>query len=207
MKTSIGSKVFATKKEALNYLNSLAKRSWEHCLSGDEYEAVKAVLMQRRPALNPEIEYKIKSIWVAGNYAFHYRNSNGEWEAFSYRKFVYRAMDTSEAKAIQAMRMAVAYDINCFKQDDSEYAAELHSLDSKQIHADHEYEFRHLVSDFRKERELDLSRVKTITDPNQPPLRCLADKTLEREWVEYHRQHAKLRLVSKQENLRRKRLA
>jgi hypothetical protein len=76
------------------------------------------------------------------------------------------------------------------------------SLVKKASHIDHVYEFRHLVSDFIREYEIDID---TVGYSKEPWVNKWASEELTDHWKRYHRQHATLRRTTPRANLSRRR--
>jgi hypothetical protein len=109
-----------------------------------------------------------------------------------------------EARFRDTCRRAVAEQIIAFK------VAQRPGLGaSRELHVDHipPLTFKRLVSAFIAARQIDVRSVTYVDDGDNYEGQRFADRSLERDWQEYHQRRAQLRVISAQQNLRTPRKA
>jgi hypothetical protein len=142
--------------------------------------------------LNPR--YKNREFWL--------RRVDGTEESFSYRKcfgtLSNRAPKLS-ARLQAACREAVELQILAFREA---HEAEVEEIKTRgeEAQVDHVLQFKDLVIDFMRENKLQLADVKFT---ERQGMWQFADKELRRQFAEFHRAHAKLRILTAEENAAR----
>ena len=105
----------------------------------------------------------------------------------------YKCIDNYDIKKdiIKSFRMAIQDDIINFK---------LKHIQQKGV-ADHKIPFQKLLNDFLKQEGLEIENINIIFPTFGLPR--LKDVELKKRWVTYHREHAILRIIPKEENLKK----
>ena len=126
-----------------------------------------------------------------GYKCFHHIDNNGNVDHFSFRKALSKKPTISKRNILTAFRVAVDEQVNPYRR--------------KGYHVDHIVPFHVLLSDFLRDKGLSLSDIKI--EENCSDIRygvyLLVDESLRHEWESYHKKHARLRTVTKEENLRK----
>lgn len=76
-------------------------------------------------------------------------------------------------------------------------------IKKEDAHVDHVYEFRKIINDFIEEEVLNIEEIKII-DTKDGLYKKFECRDLAITWKKYHKKHAKLRVITKHENLTRK---
>jgi hypothetical protein len=208
----IGEKLFATKEEAKKAIQEILYRyKPRQELSPEDAEFIADVV-----SLHPEADKKIgpgiKAVFVCNveGYAsrgFFLRRSDDSIEQFSFNKCLHPP--SQKDLVVKALRQLVVDQILAFKKNAfSETRVIRCPLTGKDVtqedcHVDHVIPFRDLVEMFAYGQGVRLD--EATTQPGDGAEVRLTDKVLADQWVEYHRKHAQLRVVSRQGNLQRKR--
>ena len=149
---------------------------------------------------------------------FYFKYRGVDWESFSFKKALEspsakiqtkRGETRSKIDYNKAFRSDVYYQIKAFREKQLKLKknAKLALLDQQDpfsVHTDHIVPLHILISDFLRDRGIKLEDVelgKTIKFNTD--LYSLKDDKLRKEWQTYHKKHAKLKLMTMQENLQK----
>jgi len=189
MKLSLGGSNFDSKRDAKLYAqNLLHSHSVGEILPSKYNNFFRDMLLMRGDAGREKIGPGIKYVKIEKNKNLHgkgfaiYR-TDGTKRTFSYKKCFIN--DSARGDFIKACRDAVHKDI-----PKKIVYSEVH-------HAD--MEFGEIVDKFLQEKHLDFRDIK-ISDSTIPPQ--ISDPALREEFREFHRQHAKYEIVSKEEHMK-----
>lgn len=182
-------------------------------LDGEELDFMCDLLLWH-PNVAEKVGAGIKAILIRanplfGHNEFYLLRTDGSATEFSYKQCV--RPSTSESDFRAACRVAIAPDILRFSQEyfranptNPTCPLTGERLEKGQSHVDHEppHTFQRLLEDFVTLKRLNPAKVPISgrTADNSFRLR-LADGDLEKAWIEYHNQHAKLRVISQNANL------
>ena len=126
---------------------------------------------------------------ITSPHQFRIIDKNGNEIPFSFYKCIDNYNIKNEIK--KAFRKAIQHDIYTFK---------IKNLNKKGV-ADHKIPFQKILNDFLKQEGIKLKDVNidlsSLTSPT------ITDKKLKRRWISYHRKHAILRIIPKEENLKK----
>lgn len=183
--------------------------------SNKNYAYVLWVLKQRRPDLviDDSLQLKVDQAEVRSCNCFWYKYGTRNWESFSYRK----ALESKEQKIVskdnitysktdylQAFRYSVYDQIKSFRERELRKNSTLAALDKEdyfKVHTDHVIPMHLLISDFLRDRGMKLKDVEITKTPKfNMEVYILADKAFEKEWQVYHKQKARLKLLTCEEN-------
>lgn len=154
------------------------------------------------------ITVRIDPIW-GNSRCFIIIRTDGSQTDFSFRECL--TATTHNQKFNNALRTAIESDILAFKQEffdnsiGTVYCPYTHEvLHFVGAHVDHKapFTFKNLVSIFVNKFGIDIDKVViNEASADNTYQDTLADKELEARWIEFHRQHARLQVVSKTANL------
>jgi hypothetical protein len=202
---------------AIKKAKDILKEKKDIYFEDTEYNFVLWIFRERRPHIIPDntLIFKVAEGADNRNNCFWYKYQNNGWESFSYKKAFEpqsSKINSTDGESIiskgdylKAFRNCVYEEIKAFREKELKKNARFSSL-SKQdpfnIHTDHVIPLHILISDFLKDRNLKLKDVelKKIQKFNTDSY-ILKDEILRSNWIEYHKTHARLKLVTKQENL------
>ncbi|NEQ35123.1 MAG: hypothetical protein F6K40_01870 [Okeania sp. SIO3I5] len=173
-----------------------------------EYLLGKWILLRRRSHISmsdyPQIKIALDS---CGKYsAFNYKNKDGEWEPYSYRKALNEPEKNNKKDVLAAFRYEVREQIKIFRNQALKEKPELLDLakkDAFNVHTDHIIPMHVLMSDLLKYEESNINEITVYTkiDDLGTEWQVLSDINLAIKWEKYHQKNAKSRLVTKEENL------
>lgn len=180
------------------------------------YEYVLWILKERRPNLiiDESLQLKVDLAEVRDCNCFWYKSGNNVWESFSYKK----ALESKNQKIVSkenityskkdyldAFRASVYDQIKSFREKELKKNSTLALLDredSFKVHTDHIIPMHLLISDFLRDKGIKLKDVEITKIPKfNMEVYILADKIFEKEWQVYHKQKARLKLLTCEENL------
>lgn len=215
----IGDKDFATKKDALNhYKTILNSYNFSEYLTDNDFQEIMN-LLEIHPRIKEKIGVGIKSVRVAkvqyNTKSFELIRFDGSTEFFSYTKRI-NSPKTNFTKFREACRQAIQDDLRNVKlayfekhskkgivkcQETGEHAK------FEELNVDHRQPntFSIIVDRFAELNKIDLENIEYIQidgGPNE-----LKDENIRREFRNYHRDKANLRIVKKDLNLGRSHLA
>ena len=181
-----------------------------------DYNFVLWIFQQRRPlaVIDDSLIFRV-SLGGDNKYnCFWSKQGDSDWDAFSYKKALepyaqkienIEGSIYSKGDYLKAFRNVVYDQIKSFRDKELKknkvYAA-LAKEDPYNIHTDHVVPMHLLISDFLNDRGMKLGDVQLckirLFNTDQY---WLKDESLRIEWEAYHRTNAKLKLVTKEENL------
>lgn len=130
--------------------------------------------------------------------AFYIRSCDSDWIDISFHVALgqYSSQEAIRRRFKPALRLLIRDQIDAFRGDAC----------PKTYHVDHtgEREFRHLVRDFIDEYKVDIDSLEWYTLPYKNEVHMFNDEELQQQWKQYHQQHAQLQLITKQQNLRKR---
>lgn len=153
----------------------------------------------------------VQAIWIKrnqwGDATFQIERIDGTWADFSYRKCLAQENHASKVKA--ALRFAIkdqtAAVARIFFADCDTAICEVSGEPFTRMtaHVDHipPRTFVALVSEWMDTRGLSFDNIDVV-DGHRGEGNILADPFIERDWCEYHRAHALLRVISAEANMR-----
>ena len=206
-------KKFYSKKECMNHFSHILSKSALNKKVEDKYHDDVLNLFKRHPKYNKLKSIGINYIYVSKdiyNYrCFRVSLSNGISDSFSINKCINSKNENQFTKFHAASREAVKSQILEFrllnKKHGNYFISEISNkkIKPKETHVDHIYEFNNIVIDFINEFNIDIDTIEF--DENIPMVISFIDTKIEKDFYDYHKQKATLRVVSKHENLSRKR--
>lgn len=206
-------KEFDSKKKCNSYYSDILSKSILNKKVENKYHDDVLNLFKRHPKYNILKSIGINYIYVSKD-VFNYRCfyvslSNGISDSFSIKKCINSKNENQFVKFRTAAREAVKSQILEFRLLNKKHGAYFVSeISNKKIkpeetHIDHVYEFNNLVIDFINKYNIDIDTIEF--DENIPMIIRFTDTKIEKYFYDYHKQKATLRVVSKHENLSRKR--
>jgi hypothetical protein len=126
-----------------------------------------------------------------GYKCFHHTYEDGSVDHFSFVKALNSKVATKKKNVLVAFRVAVDDQVQPFRR--------------RGYHVDHVVPFHVLLSDFLRDRKLNLFDVQVAEDECAVKygIYLLVDQELKQGWAEYHKKYAKLRTITARENLRK----
>ncbi|NEP69001.1 hypothetical protein [Moorena sp. SIO3A5] len=175
-----------------------------------EYCIARWLLQRRRPTIDENERTRIASLWYKDFYCFHYLNSQGIWEPYSYRKALENKEVNDRQDTLKAFRWAVYPQIKSFRDKELEDANNkdlkiLAEHDPSEIHVDHVIPFIELVQKFCNEQSIELADIKVSKDKNNDRIVIFESKNICEKWKKFHESKAVLKVMTKQDNLTKKR--
>lgn len=203
----LGGKVFCTKSAIKDRCSAILKageiKPADHAFLSD--------LLQMHPDAKEKIGPGIGYFYVGvnreyGSHGFFLRRRDGSRVDFSYRACL--NPPTLVADARKAMRDAVAYQVADFKTrafSGGEVRCALSGIPvtPETCEIDHVRPFCQIRDAFLGAEGLTLEKVVVRPSKLMEAMSYLEDEGLSRRWEEYHRAHARLRVLSKEEHLRK----
>lgn len=205
------------KKDAIEYSRELLKTKGIIPKKSEAFNFVLWLLKQRRPLIKTtSLILKVDTDGTGRSNCFWYKEKNKDWKFFSYQK----ALESEKQKIVsvqgktyskkdylKAFRNSVYDQIKVFREKElkkkkNTRLSSLSQADCYNVHVDHIIPIHVLISDFLKDKELKLQDVELIKGKHfNIESYFLKDEKLKEEWEIYHRQHARLQIVTKEENL------
>lgn len=212
---NIGENKFSSKKEALQFYRTiLGYYDNNEKLNSSDFDNVYS-LLETHPKKNEKIgcgiEYFRVGIAKYNTKCFELVRTDGTTDFFSFTKRINKPKN-SFSKFTDACRQSIQVDLRNVKQ---KYFAD-NSMDGKvkcqetgelltyeELNIDHRQPntFSVIVDRFIEVKGLDIDEIKYLRISGSP--NELSDKTLKKEFSEYHKQKANLRIVKKELNLSR----
>ena len=205
-------KKFDSKKKCSNYFSNILSKSTLNKKISDKYHNDTLNLFKRHPKYNKLKSIGINYIYVSKdifNYkCFHVSLSNGVSDSFSINKCINSKNENQFSKFCLAARDTIKWQIYEFRslnKNGDHFVSEISNEKIKpdETHVDHVYEFQNIVIDFINKHNIDIDTVEF--DENIPMIISFIDTRIEKNFYDYHKQKAKLRIVSSNENYSRKR--
>jgi len=208
---------FKSKGIAIKYFSDMLKKY----NAGDilDYEDFKKVMeiLEVHPSYEEKISGGVKNILILydkyGHKGFNIEQDNGNILNFSFYRCINGALKKKEL-FIQAARHSIMNDIITFKKT---YFSENKDTENKVIcpiskdlvgwyecHVDHEHpKFHEIVSMFIEQKNIDLDKVEYENIVNGQG-NTFSDKRFESEFVDFHNDVAKLRILKAETNIKLK---
>jgi len=209
---TINGQLFATKKATVQYVRELVERTPINTpLTGDDFDFVSAYLQHHheyeqkagvgiaaitliRPSTNPNTK------------CFYITRVDGSGTDISWARCLDKRNKRREV--MEAMRIEIAYQITKFKAQfpatgtHCPYTGEELTADSTEV--DHEYPltFKRLAQDFLTSIDMTVEDVEITQPADNQTVTFLTDVDFKHAWRMYHKEHAKLRLLSKTGHLK-----
>jgi hypothetical protein len=211
MKYQINGKGFKTKGRITQYVRDLiAAHSVGDVLQDGNHEFI-SELFKRHPEADRKIGAGIKRIEIilcpmyGKNKVFKLVRVDGSSTDISWRQCVDGKPPKRDAQ--QALRNAVEYQISAFRQ--KMFAEGCYCritgepLGPGNSHVDHAppYTFQRLMDDFLVVKDMDVSEVPITPPADNQTTTYLTDEAFEKEWCDFHKKNATLRLLSIKDNL------
>lgn len=207
---TIAGRAFDTQKDLAAYVSALLRRYRPPVrLSGDD-GAFMADLALRHPSAEIKIGCGCAAIWVRRNGAFgtgfYIERTDGTFVDFSYKqcirpfthaskaKFAFRRAIDDQVIAVKRAAFGAADAIRCAETGEP--------ITWETAHVDHEppLTFAVLLAEYTRLRAIDLNTIE-LYEP-KGGIGKLLPPYMEADWAEWHRQHARLRVISAEANLR-----
>ena len=214
----IAGKTFSSKKDVINYIRKDILYAYgDYQALETEHHNFMLHLLRLHPHGNQKIGQGVKSIWPQSNKAngfptrgFWVERVDGSRTDFSYLQ----CLNPSSPKQdfYKACRQAIAEDIIQFSMEYfSRYAVEDKIqcpitgdwITKRESHVDHipPDTFDQIVRAFIETNNIDTDKVALMRHVNGKIGCRFDDGLLVEKWIKYHRNHAKLRVVSRKANL------
>lgn len=206
---TLGSETFKSKLAATTRAKDLLSKTPAGVyLTGDDEAFLRALLSHhydyeakacygiKRMLVGKEAKYGSKCFFVEGN--------NGEKIDFSYK--VCLTPPKHETRVVEAFRLAIEDQVLEAKLSRLSLAPTC-EISGKSIRlgtcdTDHIYPFYRLRDDFMESKGLTLSSVALTSQTGTPQL----EKTLEQDWISYHRAKATLQVIDREEHKKKTKL-
>lgn len=208
-KYQLGEEEFATKADVKRHCQEvLAKYDRNATVNDKSDHAFLEDLLSWHPSADEKIGQGVESFskhGFEGNYCFHVNRVDGTSDDFSFNKCI--TNPTPRARSTQAFRKEIQNQIDAFFESQIDHETGLaacaltgQQLPKDELHVDHEapLEFSALLSLF-VDQHPKLPKIDDAeVDKGTLGFNKLKDRQLAAEWQEYHKKHAKLRLLSKE---------
>lgn len=181
-----------------------------------DYNFILWIFKQRRPSIEIDdtllfkVDIGLDNKWNC----FWFAKANDEWEAFSYKKAFesdsrkienVQGITYSKSDYLHAFRNTVYDQIKGFRERELKKSPTLAALDAEDsfsVHTDHVIPMHILISDFLNDKGLKLPDIELEKKHNwNIEIYLLKEGELSEEWQNYHQAHARLRLITREENL------
>jgi hypothetical protein len=208
---AIGPYYFRSKSQAKNFVRELRDRYADGELVAGEDHDFLAHLLDRHPEREGKIGSGILGFTVATEKVFgktrHFivKRMDGSHTDFSFLSCIDGR--NPRADILQALRMAVTNQITDFANDQFRKGV-VCAIDGIRLcmgnsHVDHVHPvtFMNLVNHWISVRGICLEDIEVLPSTDNNIVARMADKSLEQNWSDYHREKAVLRLISARANL------
>jgi hypothetical protein len=216
MKVSHRNKDYSTKKDFEEYVKCLIYNRIGICNSVLSKNIVLFneldELMQRHPDYNEKTK-TMKDMKIIKNKmnkkALEIRviKSDGTEEDISWRIATDGKRKSNGQDLSAALRASIRFQVWEFKQKNNNNVCEICQLITDDIHADHIIQFDKLMIDFLKICKKNSIKIpekfSQLNDGSNQTCFLTKDVSFESNWYDYHLEHAKLRILCSQCNLRR----
>jgi hypothetical protein len=212
---SIGEAMFPSKEAAKAAVQSILNRySIGSHLSTEDQIFVHSLLL-RHPRADLKIDTGVKSISVWSpppwrrNKGFLVHRIDGTSTDFSYLECL--SPSSHWIKVQRAFRAVIADQVTEFKRRSfggrdlmaCEITGEMLTADT--CHIDHDPEFLVLIDNFLRVESMDISRIVLTREYDHKTVEEFHDKAIGQRFADFHRQYARLRVISRRANLSRPR--
>ena len=191
-------KIFNTKDDIREYYKNLKDSNYDRTLTGSDYDSVMALFKYHPTVIIPtensvdeyDIEIKVSQHSIDANYCFHFNA-----EEHSYQTAIQCVGHVDEEqrrkkviinKFINTARLLIKDQMQDCSSDEN---------------CDHVIFFTHLLFDWFLTTGISLDDVKFIGHGTE---RKFESDELNESWINYHRENAILRVISKSQNMERK---
>jgi hypothetical protein len=206
----IGRIAFETQKEAREFIREILNATpWGEPLKGDTHEFVLS-LLDRHPRATEKIGCGVSHFTVDkdgnGDRCFYIHRTDGYKLHFSYQKSLI-GKDDARSLVVGALNRAVDEQIWAFRDSElakgkqtCEYTGAPITKDS--YHVDHHNPtFLELYTTWLAQSGLQIADIKVSDGGDNEIGRQMTDPAQKRSWQEFHRAHARLRILSPLGNL------
>lgn len=215
MKYTVQNREFKNKEEIKKYIRKMADNYRDKTLLSEEDRDFMIEIIKLHDEAEDKIGCGIKDIWIQKNPPY---NTRGFWfvrkddtvSDFSWIKCIDKPKDHQKRDFYAACRTAVKPQIRSFR-DKAFYKTDKITcplsgeiLTKYNCHVDHIYPdtFQNLVKNFIEEYNLDIHSVKIEPTKDGEIETKFKHRDIEELFCNYHLAHAKLRIISKTENLK-----
>lgn len=205
----IGNQSFLTKKKATDYTRNILKNNFDKTITIDDIEVFEYLhaLVSLHPYPDSKIGTGIESFYVGHdgykNTALFINQKEEKHISISFIQICKFKPPTTEQFFKAAMRQAITYQIDDFKNN---YDGELNCNfcgDNEKIQIDHILHFQKIYIDFLEKYEI---KMPVYYDKEDKTNRCkfkVKDTVLRLLWCDYHKEVATLRPLCRTCNLKR----
>lgn len=206
----VAGQLFETQKDLAAHVGAILRTYRPPARLEGEDADLMADLLLRHPSAERKIGCGVRAIWIRRNgpfgSGFYVERLDGTFEDFSYKQCLRPFTHASKAKfafrrAIDSQVIAVK--TAAFRGADSILCAETgEPITWETAHVDHEAPdtFARLLETYCAERGIDLDAIE-LYEP-KGGIGKLLPPAIEADWAEWHRQHARLRVISAEANIR-----
>lgn len=207
---TIAGLTFDTQKDLAAYVSALLRRYWGPVQLQDDEATFMSELLLRHPSAEEKIGCGLKAIWIKRNgtfgNGFYVERTDGTFIDFSYKQCIRPFTHASKAKF--AFRRAIVDQVievksAAFGDADTILCMETgEPITWQMAHVDHEppLTFAALLIEYTSLRAIDLNTIE-LYEP-KGGIGSLLPPEIEADWAEWHRQRAKLRVISAEANMR-----
>lgn len=195
-------------KAILNKPSSLPRK-----IEPPEFDYIYSIL-ESHPESKQKIGCGVKNIWIKKtiykNNGFFIERTDGTSTDFSYYRCLYgnnRKLNIQSAFRSAIRQQIYDFKINAFKNNPILFCPITEKeVSLKNCHVDHEEPtFKELLENFVEVKDIDLNKLEIggINKDNSMN-NFIVDYKIRRDWEEYHKRNAQLRITSKKGNLSRR---
>lgn len=208
-KFSIGDRVYASKKQAREAVQAVLYRYEPgQKITHPEDVALLSDLLQTHRKAKGKIGCGVSFFWIKDlgyTRCFWLTRIDGTETDWSFTTCI--SPKTHRQDVVAAFRAAISFQVVYFKEEVfqggdvvcCEVTGE--PVESGEAHVDHEIPFADLLEEFLGERVLSFEDIEVKPHSDGETENYLADRSLHIDWVWWHLEKAKLRIVTKQVNL------
>lgn len=207
---TIAGHTFETQKDLVIYVQAILRRYRAPAQLSADDTAFMGDLLQRHPSAEIKIGCGVQSIWIRRNGAFgqgfYVDRVDGTSTDFSYKqcirpfthaskaKFAFRRGIDDQVIAVKYTAFATAETIICPETGEP--------ITWETAHVDHEapWTFAALLAEYCELREIDLNTIELYE--SKSGIGKLLPPAIEVDWAYWHDQHATLRVISAEANIR-----
>jgi hypothetical protein len=211
MKYAIGEYNFKNQKEIIEFVRKiLYKYNIEDTINEEDFDFIYSLIQNHRwkeDKIGCGIE-KFKIILTEyNNRAFKIIRSDGTETDFSFMKCISKPKDWRYHDFISACRTCISSQIQDFKEreltKENKCPYRNIMLDKTNSHVDHipPSTFKNIVKRFINEKEIDVNNIEIGGYEDNATSKFFVDDELSKSFFEFHKNNAKLRLVSARANL------
>lgn len=193
-------KTFQTKDDIREHFKSIKDSNIDKVLSPADYDATMALFKYHPTAIIPDsdsddedkepIQIKIAQHAVDANYCYTF---NGEEHSYQTAIQCVGHLDEEQRRKKGIIKK--------FKSTARKLVQDQMLVQDSAEHCDHVVFFTHLLYDWFLGTNISLDEIQFI---GQGTERRFSNEELNQSWIDYHREHAVLRVISKEDNMARK---